>query len=69
MILLVGDEPYYARFGFSSAATGALALPGPFERHRLLGLALHGEALAAEIGTGLVRATGSRGPAGGGRIR
>ena len=28
-ILLVGDEPYYARFGFSAAATGALSLPGP----------------------------------------
>src|SRR5262245_1327657 len=26
-ILLVGDEPYYARFGFSTAATGALSLP------------------------------------------
>ncbi len=59
LILLVGDEPYYSRFGFSSAATGGLALPGPFERHRLLGLALHGEELAAETATGLVRATGS----------
>src|SRR5271155_3872010 len=29
-ILPVGDELYYARFGFSAAAAGALFLPGPF---------------------------------------
>ncbi|TJX44575.1 MAG: N-acetyltransferase, partial [Mesorhizobium sp.] len=39
-ILLVGDEPYYGRFGFSAARTGALAMPGPYERHRLLALEL-----------------------------
>ena len=37
-VLLVGDAPYYARFGFSAAKTGELSLPGPFERERLLGL-------------------------------
>ena len=36
-VLLVGDASYYARFGFSSEKTGALWLPGPYERHRLLG--------------------------------
>ena len=36
-ILLVGDAPYYGRFGFSAAQTGALWLPGPYERDRLLG--------------------------------
>ncbi|WP_348627221.1 MULTISPECIES: N-acetyltransferase [unclassified Mesorhizobium] len=39
-ILLVGDAPYYGRFGFSAAKTGALAMPGPYERHRLLALEL-----------------------------
>jgi predicted N-acetyltransferase YhbS len=39
-IFLVGDEPYYARFGFSAARTAGLYLPGPVERCRLLGLAL-----------------------------
>ena len=39
-ILLVGDAPYYARFGFSADRTGALAMPGPFERHRFLALEL-----------------------------
>jgi predicted N-acetyltransferase YhbS len=58
IILLVGDEPYYAKFGFSAAATGSLSLPGPYEAHRLLGLALQDQPLAAELGDGLVRATG-----------
>jgi predicted N-acetyltransferase YhbS len=37
-IVLLGDAPYYARFGFSGRKTGELSLPGPFERDRLLGL-------------------------------
>jgi predicted N-acetyltransferase YhbS len=44
-VILLGDAPYYARFGFSSAKTGELALPGPFERDRLLGLELRPGAL------------------------
>jgi predicted N-acetyltransferase YhbS len=44
-VILLGDEPYYARFGFSSAKTGELSLPGPFERDRLLGLELSEGAL------------------------
>ena len=36
-VLLVGDAPYYGRFGFSAEKTGALWLPGPYEKHRLLG--------------------------------
>ena len=36
--LLLGDAPYYARFGFSAAKTGELQLPGAFERERLLAL-------------------------------
>ena len=44
-VLLVGDAPFYARFGFSSEKTGALSLPGPYERHRLLGLELQPGAL------------------------
>lgn len=39
-ILLVGDAPYYARFGFSAEKTGTLAMPGPYERHRFLALEL-----------------------------
>ena len=39
-VILLGDAPYYARFGFSADKTGELSLPGPFERDRLLGLEL-----------------------------
>ena len=44
-VILLGDAPYYARFGFSAAKTGELLLPGPFERDRLLGLELSDSAL------------------------
>ena len=39
-ILLVGDAAYYERFGFSAEKTMTLVMPGPFERHRFLGLEL-----------------------------
>ena len=39
-VILLGDAPYYARFGFSALKAGELSLPGPFERERLLGLEL-----------------------------
>ncbi len=39
-ILLVGDAPYYARFGFSTEKTDALAMPGPYEKERFLALEL-----------------------------
>jgi predicted N-acetyltransferase YhbS len=44
-VILLGDAPYYARFGFSALKTGGLSLPGPFERDRLLGLELSEGAL------------------------
>ncbi len=44
-MLLVGDAPYYGRFGFSTEKTGALWLPGPYERHRLLARELSSGAL------------------------
>ncbi|RXH11099.1 GNAT family N-acetyltransferase [Bradyrhizobium guangzhouense] len=37
-VILLGDAPYYARFGFSAKKTSALVLPGPFERDRLLAI-------------------------------
>lgn len=59
-VLLVGDAPYYARFGFSSEKTGALWLPGPYERHRLLGVELVPGAL--DGARGLIRASGQPAP-------
>jgi predicted N-acetyltransferase YhbS len=44
-VILLGDAPYYSRFGFSPFKTGELSLPGPFERDRLLGLELREGAL------------------------
>ena len=50
LILLVGDAPYYARFGFSADKTGTLSLPGPFERDRLLAIEFADGALAGAEG-------------------
>jgi predicted N-acetyltransferase YhbS len=36
VILLVGDVPYYGRFGFAAAQTGELWMPGRYDRNRLL---------------------------------
>src|SRR5580692_2984932 len=44
-VILLGDAPYYARFGFSAQKTAELSLPGPFERDRLLALELSEGAL------------------------
>ncbi|CAK0777073.1 putative acetyltransferase [uncultured Gammaproteobacteria bacterium] len=40
IVLLVGDEPYYRRFGFSRRPVLALELPGPVDTNRFLGLEL-----------------------------
>lgn len=50
-ILLVGDAPYYGRFGFSADKTGELSMPGPYERHRLLALELVSGSLNGVHGT------------------
>ena len=44
-VILLGDAPYYARFGFSADKAAALSLPGAFERERLLALELRAGAL------------------------
>lgn len=55
-VVLVGDAPYYGRFGFTTAKTGALWMPGPFARDRLLGLELKAGALDGV--RGLISPTG-----------
>ncbi|WP_340115334.1 N-acetyltransferase [Pelagibius sp. 7325] len=60
-VILVGDAPYYRRFGFSAALTENLEMPGPVERHRFLGHELRPGALAEA--RGLVRAAGAWHPA------
>jgi predicted N-acetyltransferase YhbS len=39
-ILLVGDEPYYAKVGFSRLPPGRVKFPGPVDPNRILGLSL-----------------------------
>ena len=56
-VILLGDAPYYARFGFSPAKMADVALPGPFARDRLLGLELRAGALGGA--SGLIVATGA----------
>ena len=57
-VLLVGDAPYYERFGFTRTLTKALVMPGPVEEDRFLGLELEPHALAGA--RGLVTGTGTR---------
>jgi predicted N-acetyltransferase YhbS len=56
-VILLGDAPYYARFGFSPEKTGALVLPGPFERDRLL--AIEFQAGALDGAEGMIVPTGA----------
>lgn len=55
-VILLGDETYYARFGFTADHTAALSLPGPFERDRLLAIELRPGAL--DGANGMIVATG-----------
>src|SRR5271157_384574 len=36
LVILVGDEPYYARMGFQPVPPGRITLPGPVDPARLL---------------------------------
>jgi predicted N-acetyltransferase YhbS len=46
IVLLVGDEPYYGQFGFKRSFATPLALPGPVDADRFLGLELAPDAMA-----------------------
>jgi predicted N-acetyltransferase YhbS len=65
-VILLGDAPYYARFGFSAGKADELSLPGPFERDRLLALELREGTLdgawgmIAPTGTALLKVKVSR---------
>jgi predicted N-acetyltransferase YhbS len=56
-ILLVGDPAYYEPYGFSHRHTLSLALPGPVDKARFLGLELKSGALMEA--KGLVTAAGA----------
>jgi predicted N-acetyltransferase YhbS len=57
-VILVGDAPYYGRFGFTHGAVADVQLPGPVDRARFLGLELIPGAL--DGAEGLVVASGRR---------
>ncbi len=50
LVILVGDEPYYARMGFKPVPPGQITLPGPVDPARLLACELEPGALAAAEG-------------------
>jgi predicted N-acetyltransferase YhbS len=52
-VILVGDEPYYGRFGFSREAARSLDYPPPTNPDRLLARALEPDAFNGV--SGLVR--------------
>jgi predicted N-acetyltransferase YhbS len=49
-VILVGDEPYYAKVGFARLPAGRVRFPGPVDPGRLLGLALKPNALVTLSG-------------------
>ncbi len=51
LVLLVGDEPYYRRFGYKVVPPGHLALPGPVNPARFLAVELEPGALEQARGT------------------
>lgn len=50
LVVLVGDEPYYARFGFKRVPPGQILFPGPVNPQRILAAELSDGALAAYRG-------------------
>ncbi len=50
LVVLVGDEPYYARFGFHPVPPGQIVLPGPVDPKRLLAAELTAGALQSYHG-------------------
>jgi predicted N-acetyltransferase YhbS len=50
LVLLVGDEPYYSRFGFQRVPSRQLEMPGPVNPDRFLVLELVDGALARARG-------------------
>jgi predicted N-acetyltransferase YhbS len=55
LVLLVGDEPFYSRFGFHPVPEGQLVMPGPVDPARFLALELKEGSLAATRGAVLPR--------------
>lgn len=50
LVILVGDEPYYGRFGFKPVPAGQITFPGPVNAKRILAVELEPGALASYHG-------------------
>ena len=50
LVVLVGDEPYYARVGFKRVPKGAITMPGPVDPARMLAAELTEGALSGVSG-------------------
>lgn len=50
LVILVGDEPYYARVGFARVPEGRIIMPGPVDPNRLLYLELVPGVLSRAMG-------------------
>lgn len=49
-VILIGDEPYYSRFGFTREAARTISFPAPTNPDRLLGYALTPDAFDGVAG-------------------
>ncbi len=50
VVILVGDEPYYARVGFARVPAGQIRMPGPVDPARLLFVELKAKAFENSCG-------------------
>lgn len=50
LVVLVGDEPYYSRFGFKPVPPGRILMPGPVDPARLLAVELQPDAIGRYSG-------------------
>ena len=51
LVVLVGDEPYYGKYGFKRIPKSQVKMPGPVDPQRLLAAELSPGALAGAAGT------------------
>ena len=58
LALLVGDEPYYGRFGFRPVPPGQIGLPGPVDPKRILAAELAPDALGCFHGAVVAQRAG-----------
>ena len=59
LVILVGDAPYYGRFGFKAVAPGQIVFPGPVNPTRILACELKDN--AASTYRGIIAAIPSNG--------